>query len=276
MKSKTIFLIPLFVAITSCGLFTVALLNGWMGKMFDVDVNSNDLIKQPFNTWMSLGFIATGLAMAWLLMQGAFRQHKNRFTQGNFTAIFFTSLVVLIAPSAMSYHATLTRIGNELDMLSIYFMVAFMVAYALQRFFKWKRSSFIVTFLLVVVLSELMAKYLQYMWPGIQGGQIAIAFFIITAITVEMIIFFTKKGQYEIKWIAYALLAFIPAFAIFRLCGYDNPICGILALVQGHAVWQLLVMVSLFFLFRYYVSENIHTTDQNLKIKNDSPTDYHK
>jgi hypothetical protein len=253
--NKTIFLIPLIIAVTSFALFIVALLNGWMREVPDINANSENLIKQPLNTWISFGFIAVGLRIAWLLMQGKFEQNKNRFTQSNFTPIFFSSLIVLIGPAAMSFHATLTHIGSQLDMLSIYCIVAFMIAYAMQRFFSWKPLSFAVIFFLVVILSEGLASYLHRISLSIQGGQIAIAFFITTAVILEILNLFIKKLQHQIKWFFYALVAFIPAFVIFRFCKYDNPLCGTLSPIQGHAVWQLLAMLSLFFLFRFYVSE---------------------
>lgn len=254
-RNKAIFLIPLFIAIKSFAIFIAALLNGWFGQQQDIVKSSNALIKQPLNTWISFGFIAVGLSIAWLLMQGKFHQNNNRFTQSNFTAIFFSSLVVLIGPAAMSFHATLTHIGSELDILSINFIAAFMLAYSMQRFFNWKPLLFAAMFVLAVILCKLLGDYLHTISFTKHGSYIAFAFLIAVAIIFEMLNLFVKKLLHETKWFFYAFVSFIPAFIIFLICKSDNPLCGTQSLIQGHAVWQLLTMLSLFFIFRFYVSE---------------------
>ncbi|MGI8966282.1 MAG: ceramidase domain-containing protein, partial [Limisphaerales bacterium] len=132
-------MIPLSVAIISFTFFILATANGWMGPPYGkigrgFCESSDGWIKQPVNTWSNLGFVAAGLAIAWLMRRGTFLKNHNAFTQSSFTPIFFSSLVILAGPCSMAMHATLSRIGSALDLLSMFSIVALLMAYSMRRF----------------------------------------------------------------------------------------------------------------------------------------------
>ncbi len=260
-RNSAVFIIPLLVAVSSFSLFILAVINGWMGPAQNVGGDFcegpyDGLIKQPVNTWSNFGFITAGLLVAWQLMKGTYRQQRNMLTQNDFSAIFFSSLVVLLGPGSMAMHATLTPIGGELDMLSMYLICAFMVAYATQRYYRWGAPQFVVVFISVIVICEVVGLYhphlpiIDYAGNAIFGG------FIITAIIFEMLNSFVRKAQHEKKWGAFGLISLIAAFAIWNFWKNDSPLCDPHSLIQGHAIWHLLDALAVYFLFRYYVSEH--------------------
>ena len=59
---------------------------------------------------------------------------------------------------------------------------------------------------------------------------------------------------------ALSSLSIILAFVIWNVSLTGCPLCDPYSVIQGHAVWHLLCAVSLYCLFRYYVSENPEAT----------------
>ena len=256
-RDMLLFLVPFFVAVLSLTVFLTAVINGWMGPPQNVGRDfcecSNGLIKQPANTWSNLGFVATGLVIGWLLWNGRFGQNKNAFTQSTFTPVFFCSLVVLLGPCSMAMHATLTHIGGAFDLLSMFLMCAFLMAYALQRFFGLRPLYFTAIFALVTGLSEWAGAFHHHL--HLITGRAAFMFFISVAVLFELLNFYLRKLHHEIKWIVYGLITFGVAIVFWNLGRTQAGFCDPHSLLQGHAAWHLLDALSLFFLFRFYASE---------------------
>lgn len=260
-RNSTVFFIPLFVAVSSFTLFLLAVFNGWMGPAQNVggdfcEEPYSGLIKQPMNTWSNFGFITAGLFIAWQLRSGTYRHNRNILTLNTFSAIFFSSLVVLLGPGSMAMHATLTPIGGELDMLSMYLVCAFMVAYAMQRYYRTGPVFFLVVFISVILICEAVGMYHHHLPIIDYAGNAIFGVFIITAVVFEMLNSFVRKVQHEKKWGLFGLLSLITAFTIWNFWKNDSPLCDPYSLIQGHAIWHLLDAVAVYFLFRYYVSEH--------------------
>jgi len=263
-RNQLIFLVPLFVALASFTLLLLAVVNGWMGPPQGVGRSfceaSDGWIKQPVNTWSNFGFIAAGLAIAWRMWKGAFSENHNAFTQTTFTPVFFSSLVVLLGPGSMAMHATLTRIGGVFDRLSMHLIAGFLVAYSMQRFFGWKPRHFTIVFVVVMAANEWAGAYA---WAGayrhhipLLSGRSAFFFCIVVTTVFEALNSYVRKLQHEKTWLIYALVSVVIAFVFWSLWRTTSPLCDPRSLMQGHAVWHLLCALSLFFLFRFYVSEH--------------------
>src|SRR5215207_4747875 len=110
------------VSLTSLAL---AVRFGWLGA--DVDRGAEfceaatGRVRQPVNTLSNLGFVVAGLAIA--------RQACRLPVVG--TA--YACLVVLLGPASMAMHATESSLGGHLDLLSMYLVASFAVAYAAMR-----------------------------------------------------------------------------------------------------------------------------------------------
>lgn len=258
-RTPLMFIIPLIVAIISFGGLMLVVFNGWFGPSQNVGGNfcevSDGLIKQRANTWSNLGFICAGLTIGWLMMRGRFAEYHNAFTSSNFTPIFFASLAVFLGPASMAMHATLTQIGGDLDMLSMYLVAAFMTGYAMQRFFRWGALQFTVVFVLVILLCEWAGTFHQHIFLVHYAGNAAFGFFIILASVFEMMNTYIRKFTIEKRWGYYALGSLITAFIIWNFWTNDSPLCDPKSWIQGHAIWHLLDALAVFFLFRFYVSE---------------------
>jgi hypothetical protein len=255
--SKLAFYIPLCIALISLVLLFLAAVNGWLGEARHVgsgfgEASRPGLIKQPVNTCSNFGFVFAGLFIGWCLMRGTYSQNKNALTQHTFYAAFFASLVVFLGPGSMAMHATETSLGGRLDMLSMYLVAAFLTAYALERFFRLSWIAFSILFLAVVVVCVHVQNW-PYSMPLVgYFGNFIFGLFITVGTVFEALNSFVRKMNHELKWGALSLGFLLLAFLIWNLSLNRAPSYS---LVQGHGIWHLLCAVSVYCLFRYYVSE---------------------
>lgn len=261
MKNKNIFLITLAFAVVSFGIFILAVFYGWFGPATDVggafcEAARPGLIKQPANTWSNLGFITAGLLMAFQLSQGQFQSNRNRFTQSAFTAIFFSCIVVFLGPGSMAMHATETEIGGELDMLSMYLIASFAASYAMQRYYRWSNLSFTLSFILIIIVCEVVGLYHQPLPIIDYAGNAIFGLFLTLTVIFEMLYSFTQKITHQRKFGFASLGSLLFAFAIWNVWKDDSPLCDPQSLIQGHAMWHLLDALAAYFLFRFYASEH--------------------
>ena len=262
MKSrKPIFTITLSFAIALLVLFFLALFNGWFGDWAHTgaefcEASRPGLIKQPSNTWSNIGFIVAGLTMAWQLSRGKYQKNRNVFTQSNFTATFFSCIAVFLGPGSMAMHATETDLGGNLDMLSMYLVAGFASAYSVQRFFRLSSLYFTLIFVAIVVLC-VCVQDLPYHIPLVgYFGNFIFGVFISTTVIFEGLNSFVRRFDHEIKWGIFSLASLLIAFLIWNLERKVDWFCNPYSIIQGHAIWHLLDALSVYLLYRFYVSEH--------------------
>lgn len=258
---QSIFTITLAFSVVLIVLFFIALFNGLLGEWSHTgddfcEASRPGIVKQPANTVSNIGFVIAGLAAAWQLSRNRFAQTQNVFNQSNFTATFFSCMAVFLGPASMAMHATETRLGGFLDMLSMYLIAAFTASYAMQRFFKYSSAVFTVVFSAIV----LFCVYAQHLpiKPPVVGffGSFLFAVFIGVTIVFESLNSFVRKYDHEIKWGIFSLSSLLIAFLIWNLERRVDAFCDPHSLIQGHAIWHLLDALAVYFLFRFYVSEH--------------------
>lgn len=259
-NNQSIFIFPLLTAILTMSLLFLAIAFEWFGPPTGTgsvfcEADRDGWIKQPVNTWSNLGFIFCGLYIGWMLSKGKYNENKNSLTQKNFYAAFFSSLVVYLGPGSMAMHATTTQIGGFLDMLSMYLIAAFLVAYSAERFFNLKPFHFTLIFISTLAIC-LWGNQQSFHFIFDYFGNTVFAFFVGLAILFETLNIFIRKMEHEKKWAFYSFGALILALIVWNLWQNDTALCDPYSLIQGHGMWHLLNAVSLYFLFRYYVSEH--------------------
>lgn len=259
-RRLSIFIVTVLTAIVSLNLFFLALTRGWFGKYARAgegfcECMRPGLIKQPANTWSNLGFVAAGLAMAWSLARGRFNANRNALTRSAFSGTFFSCLVVLLGPGSMAMHASGTKLGGFFDVLSMYLVDGFMVAYSAQRLFRLTTVHFVLIFFGVLGACLWADRLPWHVWY-FGMGNIAFGFFILLTVVFESFTIFVRKPRHSPGWAFASGGAISAAFFIWNMSRTGHPWCVPDSLIQGHAAWHLLDAVSVYCLFRYYVSEN--------------------
>jgi hypothetical protein len=259
-KSALIIWVPVFTALVSMVLFWLAVVNGWLGASDPgigefCECQHAGLIKEPSNTWSNLGFIFSGLSIAWMCRRGTYAGNNNSLTRSVFYPVFYSSLVVFLGPGSMAKHATNAPLGGFCDMLSMYLLASFTVAYAAERFFRLKPLQFTLIFSLVLT-SCVIANFTHCSIIFGFFGNTAFAFYILLSVVLEVLNIYVRKVQHETRWAYFSVGTLLLSFVIWNLSKTGAPFCYPDSMIQGHAIWHLLDALAASFLFRYYVSEH--------------------
>lgn len=256
----TVFKKALLVAIVLHALVFVSIYLGLLGVFAEVGGNfceaaREGFIKQPANTFSNLGFAFFGLLAAYQFTKGKFTA-KNVLTSSTSFAFFFIVLMIALAPGSMAMHATETYLGGYFDMLTMYLVNAYIVAYALDRLFFLKPRYFYLIFLLVLGITHFF-HFSKLAFPLVGfAGNFIFAFFLVLTFTLEMINHFKNKTAIELKWAIASVLTMLCSFLIWTTGRDAHPWCHPYSFLQAHAIWHILDATAIYFLFRFYVSEN--------------------
>jgi hypothetical protein len=247
-------------AVVSCGLLAWAIGRGWLGA--DVGRGANfceaareGAVRQPANTFSNLGFVAAGLLIAW--HAGVRQNLGSSLSAHRQLATAMACLVVLLGPGSAAMHATQSSLGGHLDMLSMYLVASFALAYAMMRWLRGQTALFVTTFVAGILFCELVGLWGAKLPVVTYSGNAAFALLLLAAIVLEVLIM--RRGEVRLeKTYAYASLAsLLTAFVIWNAS--KTWLCEPQSLVQGHAIWHLLGAVAAYFLYRYYASEQVVT-----------------
>lgn len=253
---------PLLVAgitaVVSLALVLAAARFGWLGP----DVGRGDgfceaprpgWIRQPANTWSNLAFVLAGLAVAWY----AADRLRLGLTMGAHPglATAYAVLVVLLGPGSMAMHATQSDLGGHLDLLSMFLVSGFALAYALMRFLHRGPALMAAVFVVAVVLG--MAVHLRGGSVPVLGhlGNAAFAAQLWMAVGLEVALIRRRSPRQDV-WFGLASLATLTlAFVIWTTGQRDHAWCNPDTLLQQHGTWHVLCAVAAYLLFRHYAAE---------------------
>lgn len=253
---------PLALAVVTAALSLGAVLAaarwGWLGP--DVgrgdgfcEVARRGWIRQPANTWSNLGFVAAGLAVA----VHAGNRLRLGLTLGAHPglAAAFAVLVVLLGPGSMAMHATQSDLGGHLDLLSMFLVSGFALAYAVMRFSGRGPALFAVVFTVAVLAG--MAVHLRGGTVPLMGhvGNAAFAVQLWVAIGLEVALARRRAARQDVRWAAASVLTLVSAFAIWTTGMRGHAWCRPESLLQQHAAWHLLCAAAAYLLFRHYAAE---------------------
>ena len=233
-------------AAVSLTLLALAVRFGWLGA--DVDRGAEfceaaaGRVRQPVNTLSNLGFVVAGLAIA----REAWR------LPGIGSA--YACLVVLLGPASMAMHATESSLGGHLDMLSMYLVASFAVAYAATR--PWRRGP---RFTRAVFVGCLLGCAVVESGGGevpvvMHAGNLAFGALLLVALVLERRLLQRDEERLDGRWILAAAGSLALAFAVWNTAKDGSPLCWPGSVYQGHGVWHLLCAVSAYCLFRFYAS----------------------
>lgn len=228
--------------------------NGTGGDFCEAS-RTGKLILQPINSWSNIGFAIAGLYAAYQMDSKSIK-NDNIFYNNNFFAKFICGLMVLLAPCSMAMHATETSLGGLFDMNSMYLIAGFMVGYSFVRYYNLPMPFFFIFFFICLAIGN-TAPLLHKVIPiKFYLGNLAFGLMCFVGLLHEFLYHHKKIVHAKIKYAVWCGLTFIIAFIIWNFGKDGTCLCYPFSPFQLHGVWHILCALSVYLLFRYYISEN--------------------
>lgn len=161
----------------------------------------------------------------------------------------FGLALALIGLGSAFYHASLTFVGQVLDVQSMYMLITFALLYNLSRLHMLPTRFFVGSYLAV----NLILLLAQVTVPGLR--RLVFASLILVVLEVERRIRARGSQDIEGRLLVGAILLLGIGFVIWVL---DNMrfVCSPASIFQGHALWHILGSLAAGSLYMYYRSEN--------------------
>ena len=218
-------------------------------------VRRDAILKQPYSVVSALGYSLVGLIILWLV---GFERRRGSGGSNAMTADPFYKgalgwVALAMGPGAMIYHATVTHWGGVFDQLSMYALLAFMVAYNLVVVAQWvdQKAAFVIAYLLVLGAGAVAA---------IASGSVII--FLLSAIAVagwELLVFATLLRSWTRRQrdpVTFWLGAVVPLGIAIIVWLCSNPdVAGDPVDFPWHLVWHLTSAAFIFGYFMYLRTE---------------------
>ncbi len=198
------------------------------------------LIRQPANTWSSFAFLLVAL---WVAARIRSRDRSALPVLPPAEAWLFVGSLALVGFGSAFYHASLTFVGQVIDVSGMYLVATFILLHRLGP--RWRISPLWSVLGFVVVNALLMAA--QVTTPSLR--RFAFGVLLASALLVEWR--FSRRGR---AWLGGGALLMAIAFGIW-VVDRQRLVCDPWSVLQGHAVWHGLGALAAASLFKSYEAE---------------------
>lgn len=195
------------------------------------------LVRQPANTWSSLGFVAVA---GWAAMRSARRRRYGLSTLALGEMRLLSASLVLVGLGSAFYHASLTFAGQVVDVAGMYLVATFILLHRLGPRFNLSPLRGALGF--VIVNAALMVG--QVTTPSVRRP--VFASLLALALIVEW-----RASRSGRRWLGAGALIMGAAFLVW-VVDQQQLVCVPDSLLQGHAVWHLLGALAAACLSRSY------------------------
>jgi hypothetical protein len=210
------------------------------------------VIRQPVNAWSSLSFVLVGFIVLQMSFQTRRERHLQRpcnllMANPIYSLLYVIALLVIGLGSAF-YHASLTFVGQTIDVIGMYFLATFMLLYAWSRLRPLKARHAWWAYLVLNALLTLVLIYAPY------ARRYIFALLILAVLALEMRYRKMARPRINSKYLVWGVGIMLLAFVLWVL-DIKKLLYSPQSLLQGHALWHMLGAVSAMLLFLYYRSE---------------------
>ena len=213
------------------------------------EAQQNSIIRQPINTYSNLAFIFVGLVVFMIARRDWLNGKQNNLLDSHRAyPIIFGTAAIVIGVGSFFYHASLTFLGQWLDVMGMYLFASFALVYTYARLRPIRSALFVFAY----VVMKAMLGYLLIVNPDARRQIFAAMVYGIIAL--EALVWLVERPKIKLHYFVIALGALALAYGIW-IADEAGGLCDPASLLQGHAIWHLLGAASAFLLFLYYRSE---------------------
>lgn len=271
MPIARIYLVSLIATI--CLLFIFVLLNTifdgsvWDGMQISksaltveyCELNQTQyFIHQSMNTYSNLAYFFLGC----IVLQSALfdRKHKlleatNPIQQYPMLSFLFGCCLVYLCFGSAFFHASLTWVGQRVDMNATYSLCITLLAISLYRLFHryFKSETLKRAYIAAIVFIIVIFVQVHLIIPSI----ILLPLLIISVITTTIINVRKNKNAFPLTLALLSCLLMVGAF-ILRTLDVQKIGCDPTSIYQGHSLWHIFTGMSGFLLYWFYRSERVN------------------
>ncbi len=216
--------------------------------------------RQTMNTYSNLMYFFLGMVA---LLIGLYDRKNNQVSNQNpiqkFPAIsilFGCCLMYLCFGSAF-FHASLTWIGQRVDMNGTYSICIVLIGISGYRYFIKKSIPDTMKTLLILSLTAIILFFIEL--HLLISSVILLPLLVIIVISFTILNYNKYKENFSISFALLSLLLITGAF-VLRTLDVKKIACHPTSIYQGHALWHFFTGMSAFMLYWFYRSEKVTTS----------------
>jgi hypothetical protein len=206
------------------------------------------LIAQPAAAYSNFGLVLIGLFILRSTFRTQARPGNLMLSRRAYPLVYGLSLLCL-GLFSFFYHASLTKIGDYLDLVGMYLFTSYLMVYNLNRLRPLSGPTFTAAYLAVNAILAL-GLVLAY---GLQ--QVYFAALVTVALAAELWLYRTRRVRAQLRYLGAALACFGIGGVVWLADSNGLLPCNPAAPITWHALWHLAVAASAVLLFFYYRSE---------------------
>jgi Ceramidase len=203
------------------------------------------LVAQPIATYSNFGFMAVGLLILWATFKRP-PAPTSAVAAKPYGTLFG---LVLIGTGVFSffYHASLTKIGDYLDLMGVYLLLSLLLLFNFNRLSPMKPLAFALTY------GALNLGLAVGLWLAYDLQQVYFVVLIVGLLTLEALAW-RKPPSLDRRWVGGALALFAAGAAVWVLDGNGGLPCFPSAPISWHAVWHVCAAGAAGLMYLYYRS----------------------
>ena len=202
-------------------------------------------VRQPITALSNLGYVLVGA----LILAAAPSRQKNALQNERLFPRWFAAALFITGWASFLSHASLTRLGEWLDLMGVYQLLLVLLVYSLHRLTGRNFLVFYGVALFVFGAQMVIAP---------QWQQVIIAGILSAWVAAEVSVRKLRRPQGKNRFTLLAVIFFAAGAGIWMFNG-RAPQCPPGAF-PWHLAWHLLSAAAFRFLYRYFDSETLPTT----------------
>ena len=212
--------------------------------------------RQSINTYSNLAYFFLGMIVVLISFYDKKykTENKNLVQQFPFISCFFGVCLIYLSIGSAFFHASLTWIGQRIDMNATYSICIVLIGISYYRLLIKENASNQFKRIFVGCLFLIILLFIQI--HLLISSLYLLPFLILLIICGTVLNYLQNKPNFNISLAIMSLLLMIGAF-ILRTMDVQKIACDPTSVYQGHALWHFFTGMSAFLLYWFYRSERL-------------------
>jgi len=219
----------------------------------------NAWFAQPASSASSIAYIIAGM----LIAASTDTNNPKRYWMNSNALVQFRALPTLLActlcllgPGSASLHASLTVVGQQVDLVCMFLVGAAVFVYVVFRLLRLHQVHLF--FMLYTAIVSVFVFWIFFTQDQAKEKVMTMMSLLMVSVPLEMYIRVSRRLTTSVswRWFLTSVLSMVLAILLWRLSASGNVLCLPDSFLQGHAFWHVGSALSIGFMFLYTLSEN--------------------